>query len=280
MFKSGTFISFLIALFGCVSCSEQVDLPTVSVLGHGGGGFTAIQNPHPANSRNSIERAIFLEGADGVEVDIQVTADNKFVLYHDNRLETSTNSSGFISDYTLSDLQSVSYRGGTDQSTKYPLLSLDEAIQILSDAGRNLTLSLNIQPQPEIEDQESYRFTIKLMLRSLRFKNTINMLVESPDRELLKALTSSQPWPPFISYYYDASASATNVEFAKDLQLKGLVSNYLNEDQSSVQTAKEAGLEMVLYGLKIRKDIVNALKLEPDMIQTDNVPLSLDILGR
>lgn len=280
MFKSGTFISFLIALLTCVSCSEQVDLPTVSVLGHGGGGFASIQNPHPANSRKSIESAIFLEGADGVEVDVQVTSDNQFVLYHDNRLETSTNSSGFISDYTLSELKSVSYRGGTDQSTKYPLLSLDDAIQMLGDVGRNTTLSLNIQPQPEIDDQVSYRFTIKLMLRVLRFKNSIQMLVESPDRELLTALTSSQPWPPFIAYYYDANASESNIEFATNLNLKGLVSNYLDEDQNSVQMVREAGLEMVLYGLKIRKDIVNALKLQPDMIQTDNVPLSLDILGR
>jgi len=264
----------------CVSCSEQVDLPTVSVLGHGGGGFASIQNPHPANSRKSIESAIFLEGADGVEVDVQVTSDNQFVLYHDNRLETSTNSSGFISDYTLSELKSVSYRGGTDQSTKYPLLSLDDAIQMLGDVGRNTTLSLNIQPQPEIDDQVSYRFTIKLMLRVLRFKNSIQMLVESPDRELLTALTSSQPWPPFIAYYYDANASESNIEFATNLNLKGLVSNYLDEDQNSVQMVREAGLEMVLYGLKIRKDIVNALKLQPDMIQTDNVPLSLDILGR
>ena len=83
--------------------------------------------------------AAFAMGADVVEVDVKLTKDREFVLFHDNALECRTNGTGSVGERTLAELQTldVGYGYTADDGQSFPLRgkgvglmpSLEEALK-------------------------------------------------------------------------------------------------------------------------------------------------------
>lgn len=88
---------------------------------------TARRIPRPThmfidNTLPSIAAA-FAMGADVVEVDVKLTKDRQFVLFHDNALECRTNGSGWVGERTLAELKTldVGYGYSADEGKTFPL---------------------------------------------------------------------------------------------------------------------------------------------------------------
>ncbi len=79
---------------------------------------------HPLidNTLPSIEAAM-MAGADVVEMDLRVTRDRQFVLFHDDELTCRTDGSGRVSEHSVSELKTldVGYGYTADQGKSYPL---------------------------------------------------------------------------------------------------------------------------------------------------------------
>ena len=76
--------------------------PKLVVLGHAGSGFYTPISPfnfRPPSSWRGIRRAL-LRGADGVEIDLQMSRDSVVILYHDQRLQDGTTGTGCVSERT------------------------------------------------------------------------------------------------------------------------------------------------------------------------------------
>ena len=103
----------LALLLGCAAPAPP--LPGLLVLGHAGSGFfTPLNpfNPRPPSSWAGVENALNL-GADGVEVDLQLSQDSVPVLYHNQELETMTATGrGCIGQLPAAQLTQLAYRGG------------------------------------------------------------------------------------------------------------------------------------------------------------------------
>jgi glycerophosphoryl diester phosphodiesterase len=91
------------------ACQKKKDYVSIRIAGHAGMGLENTNSIFHDNSFESIEMALAIDGCDGVEVDVQRAADGSLWLYHDDKLETQTNSSGCISTKTTSVLTSVTY---------------------------------------------------------------------------------------------------------------------------------------------------------------------------
>ena len=61
---------------------------------------------YPENTMLAFKEAIKL-GVDQIETDVRITKDNELVLIHDSTLERTTNGSGKVCDYTLSELKQL-----------------------------------------------------------------------------------------------------------------------------------------------------------------------------
>lgn len=86
----------------------------------------------PENTYYAFEAAIG-SGADYIELDVQMTKDGQLVVFHDKKLDRTTNGKGVLTDYTYAELQQLSAgawfgRGGEFADAKIMLLSevLDE----------------------------------------------------------------------------------------------------------------------------------------------------------
>ena len=78
-------------------------------------------------------------GVKVVEIDVWLTADNDFAIFHDSTLDDKTNGTGKISDKTLAELKSLSFTKGANLN-KYPnlkILSFDECMKLLKELGLN-----------------------------------------------------------------------------------------------------------------------------------------------
>ncbi len=75
----------------------------IKVLAHRGASGYA-----PENTMPSFEKAIEL-GADGIELDIQMTKDGEIVVIHDETINRTSDGEGWVKDYTLAELRQYNY---------------------------------------------------------------------------------------------------------------------------------------------------------------------------
>ncbi len=76
-------------------------LPRPVIFAHRGASAHA-----PENTLSAFKLARDL-GANAIELDVQLTADQAIVVFHDTTVNRTTNATGNISDYTLSALKSL-----------------------------------------------------------------------------------------------------------------------------------------------------------------------------
>lgn len=80
------------------------------ILGHRGASGYA-----PENSMEAFRMAIEM-GADGVELDVQLTKDGEIVVIHDETIDRTSNGTGYVKDHTLAQLKALNfnYQNRTD----------------------------------------------------------------------------------------------------------------------------------------------------------------------
>ena len=118
---------FFLTLAACTA-PKFVANPKLVVLGHAGSGFYTALSPfnfRPPSSWRGVRRAL-LRGADGVEIDLQMSRDSVIMLYHDQKMQDGSTGTGCISERTAAEIVQVRYRGG------FPTTSFRRSGQSLS----------------------------------------------------------------------------------------------------------------------------------------------------
>ena len=62
----------------------------------------------PENTLEAFQKAVEL-GADGVELDIQLTKDDQIVVIHDETIDRTSDGKGWVKDYTLEELRQFNF---------------------------------------------------------------------------------------------------------------------------------------------------------------------------
>lgn len=98
------------------------DVSSVLVVAHRGDWRNA-----PENSLKAIDYAIDM-GVDIIELDVQRTADGKFILMHDKPLDRTTTGKGAVAKVTLDSIRTLKLRNGCAIKTKENVPTLEEAL--------------------------------------------------------------------------------------------------------------------------------------------------------
>lgn len=104
---------------------------------------------YPENTMTAFRKAIELENLIGIELDIQLSKDGVMMVFHDERIDRTTNGTGFLRDYTCEELQQLVIDEGVSNE-KIP--TIDEVLDLIcqrikSDKanGKKDTFMLNIE---------------------------------------------------------------------------------------------------------------------------------------
>ncbi|MDR1245553.1 MAG: glycerophosphodiester phosphodiesterase [Clostridiales Family XIII bacterium] len=82
-------------------------------------------------------------GADGVELDVQLTKDGRIVVIHDETIDRVSDGSGRVKDYTLAELKRFNFnKKGITPPLFTEIPTLEEVLELLSDTGLTVNIEL------------------------------------------------------------------------------------------------------------------------------------------
>ena len=92
-------------------------------------------------------------GADGVELDVQLTADGHVVVIHDETLDRTTTGTGPVLARTLREIQALDASNDREGYQDETVPTLGEVLQLLGPTGMtvNIELKNSIEPYPGLE---------------------------------------------------------------------------------------------------------------------------------
>lgn len=108
----------------------------------------------PENTLPAFELAVE-QGADGVEFDVQLTADGTVVVLHDETVDRTTNGRGPVAGMRLDDLRTLDASGGRAGFAGARVPTLAETLDLLVPTGLRLNIELKNSEEayPGLEEQ-------------------------------------------------------------------------------------------------------------------------------
>lgn len=97
---------------------------------------------YPENTLLAFEKAAAIEGLIGIELDIQLTKDGHMVVFHDEKIDRTTDGTGELRSYTLAELKKYRIDAGNGTYERIP--TIEEVLDLLEDKMRS-GLKLNIE---------------------------------------------------------------------------------------------------------------------------------------
>ncbi|HET7724134.1 MAG TPA: glycerophosphodiester phosphodiesterase family protein [Propionibacteriaceae bacterium] len=93
-------------------------------------------------------------GADGVELDVQLTADGRVVVIHDETLDRTTTGRGPLASRTLDELRTLDASYGREEFRGECIPLLEEVLELLGPTGMtvNIELKNSVEPYPGLEE--------------------------------------------------------------------------------------------------------------------------------
>jgi len=293
----GEFIAaklYCIVLFMlCLACKpvDRAEIKNLSdgeitVIGHGGAGFLSWIypfNPLPHNSLASVQKAL-RQGAQGIEVDVQISRDNVLILYHDGILQSKTTGQGCIPELPAEQVLNLPYDVGFpyDLFQNELVISLSRLIDNLLNLNEFPMLYLDLKTYNECNSRhiinrfDSYAYQI---IRLLKNKNVLSerVIVLSNQVALLKKIRDFSD-DGKLKLMYDAAEMKEGIAIAAQNQFYGVV---INKDNLTINHSKKAhqqGLLVVAHGGKSHFGIRQAILKNPDVIQVNNIPVARFLL--
>jgi glycerophosphoryl diester phosphodiesterase len=244
----------------------RLELLAPANLGHRGTGPTRPLGRFPENSLPAF-RAAIRDGADGVELDVVLTADRKLLVMHDDTLDRTTSCRGCANSFTLAEAQSCFLRDGTGNVTDERPPSLAEAYAALPrQALVNIELKVFGDPctdprtgpvtlaRTAVAQVQELRAAPRTIFSS--FNDVAVAAVKEADPALYAALLSGAPQAGLIGRVTGLGLDAVHPSFS------GVSGEF-------VAAAHAAGLQVNVYTVNGRRFLMDALNLGVDAIITD-----------
>lgn len=267
-------ITLFTILFIVSSCQKEdfdilnLNNNKISVLGHGGMG---IGQTYPMNSFESIINCLSL-GADGTEIDVQMTKDSVLVAFHGGFLNHSTNISGQIFNKTWSEMNNAIYKD--PPYTNYKLITLDELFSNIPKL-KEYTFFLdckNFNPDTSLSYLNKFNNALINIIDKHNLAN--NVYIEFKRKELIKSLIIKRPdLKIFVYSKFDLA-----FEIVNEFQLHGITNSVDKISKEDVLKAHENGIMIAVINTHSKSRNIEAIEKNVDFIQSDKVKHLIKIL--
>lgn len=275
----------LLAFCGCTKQLDDIDNLSggrVYIIGHGGSGFASLSNNYAPNSWSSVTRAVDYYRADGVEIDVQMSADHVLFMFHDQNLDAASTCTGCLYSYDSAALTQCSFRSVQGQVPGDRLTPLEDVIRKFAAMPQKPMVFLDLHANAGYVDtrKEENGYYYNELIAVNRLLETYNAFdwvhIQSDNRRWM--LYAKNAFPK-IRILLDYVEQTDDVDFAVKNGFFG-IAGYAGMPQDLINTAHSNGLKVQLYGAASKNDIVSALNQSPDYYLADNILLLQQILAR
>jgi len=268
-------ILFSILLVACNTINPTFDIQNlngnaITILGHRGMGKN---HKYPGNTFESIYTALNL-GANGSEIDVQVTKDSILVIYHNKDLSSLTDFEGRVIDFNWSELEGCTYI--TKDESSYPVITVDELFNRIPNV-QNYYFSFDIKLNYGEEDTSAYLKKFAHAIKTLVYDHKMynKVLIETGNRQLHQQIKSHNVQ---VLQFLTGSDVETGISIANELDLYGIgIGSSITRKE--VELAHNNGIRVMTWIPKSKWGNVKAVRKNPDFIQTAKLDHLVQILG-
>jgi len=193
-------VYILLLFLMLLSCGEKdfdiinLNNNQITILGHGGMG---IENIYPLNSFEGIQNCLAL-GADGAELDIQMTKDSVLVVFHDERLEHSTTISGQIFNKAWGEIRDGKYL--YPPYAGYKIITLDQLFSRLANPEKHTFFLDCKEYSPNTTGSYTSKFVNALLKIIDQYNLANNIFIESKKSKTIAYLRGKRPELGIFAY--------------------------------------------------------------------------------
>ena len=261
------YISLILSLFSCKKNKTEIlnlNNNRIDVLGHAGMGISSL---YPINSGESLLACLY-SGANGTEIDVQLTKDNVLVAFHDNTLDDKTNLSGIIREHNWSDLAE-----GTYNSTPYlgyKLVKINDLFNNLENFQNYIfTFDIKINPSSsESIDDYLDDYTDAILTLYSVYDIHSHSFIEAQYTPFIMLLASKDAQ---IKQFIYPQVFEDGLSIAQELNLFGITISNDKINMEQVKVAHDQGYFVTIWGPNSNSSNEDAVSKSPDMIQTDKL---------
>lgn len=271
------FITFLILT---VSCSkdpatfrlENLNNNEIGCFGHAGMGTESI---YPLNSLKSLESCL-ARGADGTEMDVQITKDSVLVILHGWNLNENTSCSGLVKDMNWSEMSGCNRKAKFFNDIK--IITFDEFISQIPNP-QEIFITLDCKATYGNFDQGAYfKLFARTIIKALN-KHQLGprIFIENLDPGFLLAIKDIKPDANLFLLTDDFNYG---METVQQWGFWGLSMSNPSVTAQQVKQAHDKNIHVTIWGVETEKENYAAVEKCPDFIQTDDINYLLKIFGK
>lgn len=217
---------------------------------------------HPENTMEAFVAAEKF-GADGIELDVQLTKDGEVVVIHDTTIDRTTNGTGNVMDFTLSELKKLKanyhYKHFFKRAAKIP--SLKDVFNWME----SNCLLCNIELKNSDIAYEGLEDKVIALIKEYRFEERI--IISSFNHYSLAyvsdAATEIETAPLYNEILYRPW------EYAKSIQARGIHPKLKAAPIEIIQACMENGIAVRPYTVNKGKDMKKLFEIHCSAIITD-----------
>lgn len=223
----------------------------------------------PENTLEAFKSAL-LKKADGIELDVHLSKDQKLVVIHDESIDRTSNGVGFIRDLTLEELKKFNYHGKFESENEYLIPTLEEVLNLLDESS--FTGFLNVEAKT---DEYDYPHLPEILVKALNEKKHAFKIIISAFN--FKTLEEIHQLAPQFEYAYLMGDNNSKVR-------KALETPFVETIHPKWSWVKKNKVELFHFPKKVRpwtinhvKDLRLCKKLHLTGVITDNPSLANQI---
>ncbi|MGE0634962.1 MAG: glycerophosphodiester phosphodiesterase [Bacteroidia bacterium] len=241
----------------------------ITTLGHSGMG---VGRAYPTDTYKSVLNCL-ATGADGTEINVQMTKDNVLVAFHDEELGGATNLEGMINSHTWAELEDAYYDAFPYK--QFRILQFDNFFSKLSHP-ENYFFTFDCKLFNSGERSlflQNFSTALITLIEKHQLKN--NMTIESNAVNLLLLIQQHQP--AYKLFYYPASFDE-GLEVVQQYNFSGITIDWEKITREEVETAHNLGIYIAIWNTHTKQDNIDAVRKNPDFIQSDKIEHLVDLL--
>lgn len=213
---------------------------------------------YPENTMLAFKKALSA-GADGIELDVQLTKDGFPVIIHDERIDRTTNKTGFVRDFTLTELQQLNAAASYPNMPPVAIPTLQEYLEWVQQTHliTNIELKNGVFDYPHIEEKvnaliQTFQIQDKVIISSFNHHSILRMKKIAPTL-VYGLLTESWLIAPGkytkdldISCYHPFYESLTD-DTIIELKSHGIrINTFTVNDETAIRTLLGKGVDCVI----------------------------------
>ena len=212
-------------------------------------------------------------GADGIELDVQLSSDGEVVVLHDFSLETTTNGTGQVRDKSLSELKELD--AGSRFDPAFAAQQIPTLQEVIDAVGHRLLLNIELKTAGWRDDGLAAG-----VVRTIEDNHLLDRTIVSSFNPLaLRWINRLNPWIPIGLLYCQDMPLPLRRPWARHLlRLEAVHPDQSMVDEKYMEWARKRGYRVHTWTVDDPGRMWQLMRLEVDIIITNKPDLLKQVL--